>query len=554
MSRNLSRRELIVTGAIGGAALALPLPDTLAAVRRRQPRESVHCLPAPDRFRPGEILADCTFASFAPDGARVALATSRGIEVLNRVDGTRATVTPPGFTLASGAWHPSGAVLLASGPASDGSGPYLHSITTAGLTRLLPTYPGPARAAGFSPDGARVAFTYLNRYMHQICMADWNGAELVNARNLLPVNPFTESNVDRVASALSWNETRGFSPDGRRLYFASDRGAGMLNVSIHYLNLARGKRRRVTYDEGVAEGAAFSPDGQVVYTATTRARDPAFLTMMSGPGVPPFLGFVASPTLHDVLAEKRLALIGNGDVLRMDSTHGLRARIVGNRKRLAKKLNLPVEGGTYRLVTCSMSPDGTELAVAMLSAVASNVILLARPGRNVPPAARVRPTPAFAGSIPLSSDPAPPFERVVESPRGGRVRLKIQGDLESGLFEMELDNFSPNGVFIYGGNASFSTAAGGFSHTANVRHIDLESAEEEESVFYRADMRVDWRGGNGDDGPVTGGRVESSSRSGQVAAEWDGTTFAPLGRWKAGNRGPRPVPGAQRCRTRAGGG
>ena len=70
--------------------------------------------------------------------------------------------------------------------------------------------------------------------------------------------------------------------------------------------------------------------------------------MVTGPGVPPFLGFVAMPTLHDVLAEKRLALIGNGDVLRMDSTHGLRARIVGNRKRLAKKLNAPVAGGTYR--------------------------------------------------------------------------------------------------------------------------------------------------------------------------------------------------------------
>ena len=116
-------------------------------------------------------------------------------------------------------------------------------------------------------------------------------------------------------SALSWNETRGFSPDGRRLYFASDRGAGMLNVSIHYLNLGNAKRRRVTYDEGVAEGLAISPDGEVIYTATTRARDPAFLTMVTGPGVPPFLGFVAMPTLHDVLAEKRLALIGNGDVL-----------------------------------------------------------------------------------------------------------------------------------------------------------------------------------------------------------------------------------------------
>ena len=161
----------------------------------------------------------------------------------------------------------------------------------------------------------------------------------------------------------------------------------------------------MTYDEGVAEGAVFAPDGGVLYTGTTRARDPAFLTMISGPGVPPFLGCVATPTLHDVLAAKRLALIGNGDVLRMDSTYGLRGRIVGNRKRLAKKLNAPVPGGTYRVIPCSMSPDGTELAVAMISAVGSNVVLLERRPGVVPPPAAVRRTRTPAGSIPLTRGP-----------------------------------------------------------------------------------------------------------------------------------------------------
>lgn len=545
MSWNLSRRELLVSGAIGGAALAFPLPDALAAVRRRQPRDSVHCLPAPDRFRPGEILVDCTFASFAPDGLAVALETSRGIEILNRADGTRVTVTPPGFTLAAGAWHPDGTVLLASGPAADGSGPFLHSISTAGVRRLLTTYSGPARAASFSPDGRRVAFTYLNRYVHQLCMARWTGSDLSQARNLLPVDPATEPDLERVMAGLAWYETRGFSPSGRYLYYASDKQAGMLNVSIHAIELATGRRSRVTYDEGFAEGTAFSPDGQVLYTSTTRARDPAFLTMVTGPGVPPFLGFVAAPTLHDQLAAKRLALIGNGDVLRMDSTYGLRARIVGNRKRLAKKLNAPVPGGTYRLIACSMSPDGTELAVAMLSAAGSNVLLLERPARVVPPPVTVRTTPLPPGTIPLTQNPVGPFERTMQSRRGGHVTLKMQGDLSSGLFEMQLDRFSSDGVFIFGGTASFATAAGGFRHAADIRHVEVES-QEEETVFYRADVQVDWRAG-GSDPPVTNGSIASSSRSGDVAAVWDGSTFAPQGRWKAGNRGPRPVPGAQPC-------
>lgn len=547
MSQNLSRRELLVSGVIGGATLALPLPDALAAVRRRQPRDSVHCLPRPDRFAPVEIIADCTFASFSPDGTQLALATSRGIEILNRADGSRATVTPPGFTLGSKAWHPDGSVVLASGPAADGSGPFLHAVTTAGMTRLLAAHPGQARAASFSPDGRKVAFTYLNRYVHQICMADWTGAELVNPRNLLPVDPATEPHLDRVMASLAWYETRGFSPDGRRLYFASDRGAGMLNVSIHYLNLANANRSRVTYDEGFAEGTAFAPDNEVLYTATTRARDPGFLTMVSGPAVPPFLGFVASPTLHDQLADKRLALIGNGDVLRMDSTYGLRARIVGNRKRLAKKLNAPVEGGTYRVIACSMSPDGTVLAVAMLSAVGANVILLERSTRGLPPPVPVRRTRIPPGSIDLTQTAIGPVDRTIGSQRGGQVRLRFEGEVASGSFRMDLDNFSADGVHVFAGTAAFDTGMGGFRHAADVRRVNLES-QEEESVFYRADMQVDWPADAAGE-PGTSGTIASASRSGDVAVAWDGTTFAPQGLWKAGNRGPRPIPGAERCRS-----
>jgi hypothetical protein len=546
LSRNLSRRELLVSGAICGAALAFPLPETLAAVRRKQPRDSVHCLPASDRFRAGAILTDCTFASFAPDGVRVALATPRGIEILNRDDGSRVTVTPPGFTLANGAWHPDGSVLLASGPAADGSGPYLHVISASGVARLLPSHPGQARAASFSPDGRKVAFTYLNRYMHQVCMAAWTGSALADPRNLLPVDPATDASLERVMSSLAWFETRGFSADGRRLYFASDRGAGMLNVSIHFINLAKGKRSRVTYDEGVAEGAVISPDNEVLYTGTTRARDPGFLTMVSGPAVPPFLGFVATPALHDKLAATRFALIGNGDVLAMDSTYGLRARIVGNRKKLARKLNAPVPGGTYRVVPCSMSPDGTELAVAMISAVGANVLVLERSARAVLPAVPVRRTRTSPGSIALSPNAVSPFERTMGSQRGGRVRMRLEGEVSSGSFEMELTNFSADGVFLFAGTASFGTGGGGFRHVADVRRVNLES-QEEESVFYRADMQVEWRA-DGVGEPVTGGSIESASRSGDVAAAWDGSTFAPQGLWKAGNRGPRPVPGALPCR------
>jgi hypothetical protein len=351
-------------------------------------------------------------------------------------------------------------------------------------------------------------------------------------------------------SSLSWYETRGFSADGRRLYFASDRRAGMLNVSVHRLDLAKGTRHRVTYDEGVAEGAVLSPDNKVLYSATTRAREPAFMTMFSGPAVPAFLGFVAQPTLHEQLAAKKLAMIGNGDVIAVDPTYGLKGRIAGSRRPLAKRASPSGPGGLFRIVACSMSPDGTDLATAMISPAGSSVVLLHRPPRAVPPPVAVRATPTPPGAAPLAGTPITPVNRVMESRRGGRVTLLMSGDVANGDFSAVFENFSADGVHFFGGSASFRTGGGGFRHQADVRRVNLES-QEEVRVFYEADMRVDWREPGALNGAATtNGTVASLSRSGDCAAAWDGTTFAPQEGWNAGNRGPRPVPGSKRCPSR----
>lgn len=548
MSGNLSRRELLARGAAAGAALALPVPDALAAVRNRHRRESVHCLAPADRFRMAGVLPDATFAVFSPDNLRIAAATPRGIEIYDRAAKTRATVTRPGFTLATGAWHPDGSVLLASGPAEDGSGPFLHALTAAGATRLLPDHPGQARAGCFSPDGKKVAFTYLNQFVHQLCMADWTGSALASPLNLFPEHPQLSPRLSDVMSSLAFNETRCFSPDGTRLYFASDRRAGMLNVSVHYVDLARGTRHRVTYDEGVAEGAVVSTDGAVLYSATTRAREPAFLTMFSGPAVPGFLGFAAGPTIHAQLAARHLALISNGDVIATDSTYGLRGRIVASRRPLASRARPTGPGGLFRLVACSMSPDGTDLATAMIGPTGSSIVLAHRRPEAVPPPAVVRTTPTPPSAAPLSNGAVGSVNRVIQSRRGGHVSLEMNGDLANGQFRVVFDNFSSDGVFFNAGQASFETAAGAFRHVADVRRVNLES-QEDVNVFYEADLQVDWPEGDPPQ-PVTKGTISSQSRSGDCEAAWDGTTFAPQDGWDAGNRGPRPIPGSKRCPTR----
>ena len=549
MNGNLSRRELLLRGAFAGAALALPAPDVLAAVRNHRRRESVHCLPPADRFRPAGVLPEASFAAFSPDNQRIALATPRGIEIYSRADQSRVTVTRPGFTLTADAWHPDGQVLIASGPAEDGSGPFLHAITLAGASRLLPGHPGQARAACFSPDGRKVAFTYLNQFVHQLCMADWTANGLASPVNLFPEHPQASSRLSDVMSSLAFYETRGFSADGRRLYFSSDRRAGMLNVSIHYADLAEGTRHRVTYDEGVAEGAVLAPDGRVLYSATTRAREPAFLTMVSGPAVPAFLGFVASPILHEQLSARHMAVVSNGDVIAVDSDYGLRGRIVGSRRPLARRASPSGPGGTFRVVACSMSPDGTDLATAMISAAGSSVVLLHRPERAVPPPVPVERTPTPPKAVPLSAGGVGTVNRTIASRRGGHATLHMSGDLANGEFSVQFDNFSADGVHIFGGSISFQTAGAAFGHFSDVRRVNLES-QEEQRVFYSAEMQVDWPEGPALPQPVTKGTMSSLSRSGDCSAAWDGTTFAPQDGWNAGNRGPRPVPGSKRCPSR----
>lgn len=503
-----------------------------------------------DRFSAATVLAGTSFAAFSPDDARIAIVTPRGIEILDRATAGATVVAPPGFTLTAGAWHPDGSVLVASGPAPDGSGPYLHAVATdaSGVTRLLPGHPGQARAGCFSPDGGKVAFTYLDRFQHRLAMADWTPGALGAPVDLLPVDPATEPSTMSVLASLAWHETRGFSPDGRRLYLASDRGSGMVNVNLHYIDLVTGRLRHVTREQGVVEGGVLAPDDGVLYYSTTRGREPAYMTLVTGPVVPSFLGFVAKPTLHEQFAAANLAVVGNGDVLAVDGHYGMYARMVGKRERIARRLGTAVPPAAHRVVACSMSNGGGDLAVSMTSSGASDVVLLRRKRRAVPAGVRARATPTPSAAQPLEPRGAASVERRMQSRFGGDVELALGGTLASGEFRMTLDRFNVDGQGVYSGSAAFLTDSGGFRHTADVRRLSYD-ADEEAVTYYRADARVAWKG-SALAGPETAGTLESRSRSGLFKVAYDGTTFAPQDGWRAGHRGSDAIPGARRCRKR----
>lgn len=549
----MTRKQLL---ALSAGALVAPWAAPEAAARRKRRLRSIHCLPPADRFTPVAVLAGCSFASFSPDGTALACDTPEGVVVRSRAGGEARSVAGPRFRLGSRPWHPGGELLLVSGPdGARGTAEALHAARAdgRGLVRLLPGHPGRVRAAAFSPDGARVALTYGDELVERLVLADFaaGAPRLDRPRVLLPFDPRAEGDAARAMRGLAWHETCGFTPDGRGLVFLSDRDGGMLNAGVYVLDLAAGRVRHVTRDDGFAEGAALDPSGRTLYYGSTRAREPAFLTLVTGAQIPPFLGFAAAPELHDRLAREGRAPIGNGDVLAVDAGSGLRARIVGRREVLARAAGLGAPDTEHRVSVCDTAPDGRELAVAVAAAGRAAVVILRRPRAPAPVAPGQVPVPPGTAALPAPGalaflTPAQPVLRTLRGRFGGSVELSLSGTPASGSFEAVFRGFSDDGVVAHDGRVRFETGAGSLRHVADVRRLRGSEAGEQDAGdrgFYRADVTID---GGGARGSMEG----RSSRSGAARAEAAGGGFVPQGRFAAGRRAPQGVAGAQRCRRR----
>jgi hypothetical protein len=112
-----------------------------------------------------------------------------------------------------------------------------------------------ARAPDVSPDGKRVAFTIDGASTTHLAIADLD-------------------DVDGTTEILVRSErfdqiyTPRFSPDGRFLAYSIHRKGGMRDIEL--VDLSTRERRRLTYDCALDMGPAFSPDGRHLYFTSDR--------------------------------------------------------------------------------------------------------------------------------------------------------------------------------------------------------------------------------------------------------------------------------------------
>jgi serine/threonine-protein kinase len=204
-----------------------------------------------------------TEARWSPDGENLLFLTGGGASIAPALGGTARRVVAPGIGgVLSAAWSPTGSEVAFV------RGDSLQVVPVSGSpARLLATV-SEAHSCTWSPDGRWIACARFNREATIPGVNFGNLAPgtivLVPAEGGTPVEPFTP-----VASSASpvW------SPEGRRLYFVSNRDGprDVYAISLGSSGKVRGQPARVTTGLG-ATSVSLSGDGRRLAYAVYSAR------------------------------------------------------------------------------------------------------------------------------------------------------------------------------------------------------------------------------------------------------------------------------------------
>ncbi len=139
-------------------------------------------------------------------------------------------------------WSPDGKQIAYASFESRKPDVYAHELIT-GRRRLMASFNGSASACAWAPDGASIAVTLRHQGESTTYILDPVGTAP-------PKNIMRSNNIDAGAK---------FSPDGKALYFTSDRSG---SPQIHKMSLEDGRIERITFEGRYNISPAVSPDGK----------------------------------------------------------------------------------------------------------------------------------------------------------------------------------------------------------------------------------------------------------------------------------------------------
>ncbi len=220
-----------------------------------------------------EFPEDDDQPAFSPDGERIAFRSSRqggGIFVMGRTGEAPRRLTRAGYRPA---WSPDGTTIVYSTESVDvnpqngygASGLWLVDVAS-GQARDLNVKNG--AQAGFSPDGKRLAVT-----------ARYSDARQMDILTVPVAGGDTTTVV--TGPATDWNPV--WSPDGRFLYYSSDRG-GSMNLWSVPIDMASGQATgeaiAVTTPSPFAAHPSISSDGKLMaFSSVSNTTNVARLTL-----------------------------------------------------------------------------------------------------------------------------------------------------------------------------------------------------------------------------------------------------------------------------------
>jgi len=209
--------------------------------------------------------------AFSPDGTQIAFHSARaggGLFVMGATGESVRRLTDDGF---GPAWSPDGREIVYSTQGINPIWPYLRSgfgelwvvnVASGAKRRLTPGKPLDAVQPSWSPHGQRVAYWGVRRGGQRDL---WTVASSGSEASLVEVTN---------DAALDWNPV--WAPDGRFLYFASDRGGtmGLWRVAIDEASgRVSGALEAVSVPSAYACGFSFTRDGRRLLMASVNEAD-----------------------------------------------------------------------------------------------------------------------------------------------------------------------------------------------------------------------------------------------------------------------------------------